>query len=199
MNIPEFEDYDYIGINGVSEYQLLHPHFIEWQKWFVNSYKGLKDRVAVFIPCAAIKPYYNSPIHKGINSVLNDFYDIHRIVISNVGVVPYEFCNEYPFNSYDWNPLFEDDKIQKKYYEVNKKRLYDYLNVHSYRDYVVYMRNESISYRIVCDVCKDLNISIHEINVDNNIDCSNKDPDLVLIDKVNLQRLELKLKEILGD
>ena len=121
MEYPKFKQKDYIGLNGTTEAQLLHPHFEKWQEWFIKFYEPPKDKIAVFIPCAAIKPYYNSPIHKIINKNLEpNENNIHKIVISNAGIIPYEFSDKYPFESYDWNPLAESDSIKNKYYEITR-------------------------------------------------------------------------------
>ena len=146
MDYPRFVEKDYIGLNGTSEEQLLHPHFEKWQKWLLEEYNSPKDKIALFIPCAAIKPYYNSPIHKIINSTLKQYENkIHKIVISNAGVIPYEFSDKYPFDSYDWNPLSESESIKNKYYNVIKDRIQDYLEIHEYKSYLSYLRLNSIS------------------------------------------------------
>ena len=105
MKIPEILEKDYIGINGVGKAQLNHLHFEAWQSYFINSYE-IEGNITtiVFLPCAAIKPYYNSPIHQVFNKILDKYKNIQKFVISNAGLIPYEFCDQYPFDSYDWNP-----------------------------------------------------------------------------------------------
>lgn len=195
MITPEFSNKDYIGLNGTSEAQLFHPHFEKWQKWLIKKYKAPENKIAVFIPCAAIKPYFNSPIHKIINKNLEKYQDqIHKIVISNAGVVPYEFSDKYPFNSYDWNPLAESELIKDKYYEVTKNRIFAYLNKYNYTNYVSYLRNNSISFGSLKSACDLLNINLLSKNLDEIIG-PDKDSDLVLIYPANLK----KLHEILGE
>jgi len=197
LKYPRFANKDYIGLNGVSRKQLTHPHFQKWQEWFLNEYEAPEDRVCVFLPCAAIKPYYNSPIHKLINSILDEYLEeIHRVVISNAGVIPYEYCDKYPFDSYDWNPLAEDDSIQKEYYEVTKQRIEDYLSRHSYRAHISYLRNNSLSFKALRDACNNLKIKLHYAELNEEIS-SKKDTDLVLTYDENLERLSKLLEGLL--
>ncbi len=72
MKTPIIKEKDYISINGVGTQQLTHPHFEIWQQYFKENY-DLKENIKIilFLPCAAIKPYYNSPIHRVFNKVLD--------------------------------------------------------------------------------------------------------------------------------
>ncbi|MBC7081840.1 MAG: DUF5591 domain-containing protein [Thermoplasmatales archaeon] len=197
MKYPKFANKDYIGLNGVSREQLIHPHFQEWQEWFLKEYEAPKNKICVFLPCAAIKPYYNSPIHKVINNVLSKYSkEIHKVVISNAGVVPYEYCDKYPFDSYDWNPLIEDEAIQKEYYKVTKQRIEGYLSIHTYRAHISYLRNRSISFRALKDACKNLGIKLYYEKLNEKIS-PKKDADLVLTYDENLKRLSKLLEGLL--
>lgn len=194
MKCPKFENKDYIGLNGTTESQLVHPHFEVWQKWLLEEYESPKNKLALFIPCAAIKPYYNSPIHKEINEKILEYENkIHKIVISNAGVIPYEFAGEYPFDSYDWNPLTESEEIAKRYYEITKDRIYQYLKNHEYNAYVSYLRPNSISFNSLKYACQDLGINLISCMLNESID-ENKDSDLVLIYPNNLKLLKTMLE-----
>lgn len=197
LGFPVFNEMDYIGLNGTSRKQLLHPHFERCHKWFITEYRAPRDKIALFLPCAAIKPYYNSPIHKIINQRIADYNDrIHKIVISNAGVIPYEYCNKYPFDSYDWNPLAEDKAIQKEYYKVTKKRIKEYLLKHQYKSYISYLRTSSISHKALKDACKEIGIKLHHPILNEQIQ-SDKDSDLILIYDENLQELIKALRGLI--
>ena len=195
MEYPKFKEKDYIGLNGTSREQLLHPHFEIWQKWFLDEYEPPKNKIALFIPCAAIKPYYNSPIHKIINQALESYHDkIHKIVISNAGVIPYEFSDKYPFDSYDWNPLAESESIKKDYYDVTKERLDAYIEKHEYKSYLSYLRLNSISFNSLKDACENHNIKLSYEQLDEVIGYD-KDTDLILTYSQNLNLLTKMLEE----
>lgn len=197
MKYPRFADKDFLGLNGVSRKQLIHPHFQEWYEWFLNEYEAPKNKIAVFLPCAAIKPYYNSPIHRIINSVLDEYSEgIHKIVISNAGVIPYEYCDKYPFDSYDWNPLAEDESIQKEYYRITKQRIEGYLSRHSYKTHISYLRNNSISFKALKDAFRNLQIKLYYCKLNEDIS-PKKDADLILTYKENLKRLKKLLEDLL--
>ncbi|MCS4540912.1 MAG: DUF5591 domain-containing protein [Euryarchaeota archaeon] len=196
FEIPE-KDWDVIGINGVSEKQLTHPHFEAWHKWIISEYQPPKKKIAVFIPCAAIKPYFNSPIHKAFNSII-DKYDSHKIVISNAGVIPYEFSNCWPYNAYDWNPAFETKKIKKSYIEVTMKRIKNFLIKHSpkYKNYVAYLHPNSESLKALRKACAELNVPLNIVKVKKIRLHKTADRDLILAISVNLKKLEQVLEKL---
>lgn len=193
MNIPQLKP-NIIEINGSTRKQLLHQHFEVWQKLIINNYSPMSGRVALFIPCSATKPYYNSPIHKEINSVVRS--DVHKIVVSSAGVVPYEFADYYPFNAYDWNPLSETDEIRDLYIEVTTYRLSNYLQAHkdAYTKFVSYLHPESCTFKSLLRACKNESIDLHAVDVKNIELPPTADQDLALTVPTNIKRLE----EVLG-
>lgn len=193
ISTPLFDKKDYLGINGVGISQMEHPHFQEWFIYIINEYKPPKDKIGLFIPCSAIKPYFNSPIHKIINKTIEQHDNrIHKIVISNAGIIPYEFSEYYPFDSYDWNPMHETDEIKNKYIETTVNRLTTFFNAHSskYISFISYFRpdaEELIALKIASEVTK-TNITHIDVNIKN---CDDKlsntsDLDLVLTIDHNL-------------
>jgi len=194
-NYPRFRTKDIFGINGVGEKQLIHPHFIKWHKWIINEYIPPSKRILVFIPCAAIKPYYNSPIHKEFNKIIDKF-PTHKVVITNAGVIPYEFAGCYPFNSYDWNPVYETKNLKKKYIELTKRRISNYLNAHSqkYIGFVAYLNPISESLKALEKVHINRENNIHIVKIDKIKLLPTSDFDLVLIYKKNLERLKKTLE-----
>lgn len=76
-----------------------------------------QNETTVFLPCSAHKPYFYSQSHyNGYLPVLLPYLDeIDILVISEpMGVVPYCYTNEYPVDSYDYNP--------KEYFIGNLRR-----------------------------------------------------------------------------
>lgn len=65
------------------------------------------NEIAVFLPCSAWKPYPYSPSHKYgyLKALLPYLHLIDIFVVSEpMTVVPYIYSDEYPVNSYDYNP-----------------------------------------------------------------------------------------------
>lgn len=204
ISTPLFDKKDYIGINGVGIQQLLHPHFEEWFKYIVTVYEPPHSKICIFMPCSAIKPYNRSPIHKIINKALAQYEDhIHKIVISNAGIIPYEFSGYYPFESYDWNPLYETEEIKNRYIELTVNRLVSFFNKHStkYITFISYFRPDAEEL-IALEVAPQItgtNIIHIDVNIKN---CDSKlsdtsDRDLVLTIGHNLNKLKYTIENIL--
>lgn len=199
-DIPQILNKDFIGLNGVGKEQLNHPHFEIWQKFFKENYNIEEDiKVIIFLPCAAVKPYYNSPIHRVFNEIIDNYKYILKFVISNAGIIPYEFCDQYPFESYDWNPLFETDLIKQEYIEVVSKRIFDFFKVkkiNSNIKFISYLRNDSESHKSLEIAFNRLKYNLEVIEISGKLH-KTADTDLLLILEENLKRLDEKLKSIL--
>jgi len=196
-DVPQILEKDFIGLNGVGKDQLIHPHFEIWQKYFKENYKIKEDiRIILFLPCAAVKPYYNSPIHRTFNDVIEKYKNIQRFVISNAGIIPYEFCDRYPFDSYDWNPLFETNKIKQKYIKIISKRIFDFFNskkINNNIKFISYLRNDSESLKSLENAFNKFNFNLEVIKISGKLH-ETADTDLLLILEENLKRLDEKLK-----
>jgi predicted RNA-binding protein len=199
MKIPEILVKDFIGINGVGRNQLIHPHFEIWQSCLKDNYI-IKDNIKmiVFVPCAAIKPYYNSPIHRTFNEVIEKYNNIQRFVISNAGIIAYEFCNRYPFDSYDWNPLLETPEIKQEFIEVTSKRIFEFFNTKKINNkvkFITYLRNDSESLKSLRIAFNKLKFNLEPIKISGKLH-ETADTDLLLILEENLTRLDKKLKSL---
>ena len=195
---PQILEKDFIGLNGVGKDQLNHPHFEIWQKYFKENYYIEEDiKIILFLPCAAIKPYYNSPIHRVFNEIIDKYDNILKFVISNAGIIPYECCDIYPFNSYDWNPLCETEVIKQEYIEITSQRIYDFINRKRVEEirFISYLRNDSESLKSVEIAFKRLNINLEIIKISGKLH-ETADTDLLLILEENLKRLDDKLKSL---
>ncbi len=152
-------------INGATEKQLLHPYYEVWQDYIVRFFKH-KRPYALFVPCAFRKPYTKSKLHRAIKRTLREVpnsRDLHMIVISSPGVIPYQFVNYYPFNKYDWKEWEETPEIKKRYIEVTQKRIEDYLKKHKYEKYFCYLKPDSESYTALYNACKNLGIELIDV------------------------------------
>ncbi|MBU0763186.1 MAG: DUF5591 domain-containing protein [Candidatus Altiarchaeota archaeon] len=156
-NIPE---YLRGNLKGVGEWYLTHPHFEVWQDYFVRWYQPPKDRILIFLPCSYKKPYSLSETHKGIvNTLGSERAKFHEVMLSNAGVIPREFEDYYPFNSYDWDEKLENETIKRRYIEVTTQRIEKYLAPHiqSYRGIVCFLKYGSESYKALDAACKNMN------------------------------------------
>jgi len=138
-----------------------------WQNYIADFYEKpeFKD-VALFLPCAAKKPYKFSKTHTLIRKTLKGMKNIHRIVISSPGVIPFEFNTYYPFNAYDWEESKETPEIMKEYIRINKERIIRYLKKHKYKHHVCYFKPTAESYIALKQACDELGIELKEVLVE---------------------------------
>ncbi|MBR9678193.1 MAG: DUF5591 domain-containing protein [Nanoarchaeota archaeon] len=166
---PRFPEPAKQKIVGATKKQLLHPHFKVWQDYLVRLYEPPKT-YALFVPCAYKKPYTHSRTWRAIKRVTRKYRDLHLIAISNPGVVPEEFADHYPFNSYDWPEKEETPAVKKSYIKVIKQRVKNYLSAHKYEKVFGYFKPKSESWQALKKACEELGIPLtqclkHDLNV----------------------------------
>lgn len=158
--VPRFSREKQETVKGASEKELLHPHFEIWQDYICRFYETPKEKKSVlFLPCTFTKPYYNSKLHREIAKIAGNRKDMHLVVLSSPGVIPYEFANKYPFNSYDWPEWEETPQIKKKYISVTAKRIENYLLGHKYEKYFCFLK-PSETFIALERACRKLNIPL---------------------------------------
>lgn len=145
-------------LKGVGEEYLTHPFFEVWQEYLVRWYRPPENRMPLLLPCSRTKPYSKSETHRRIIGLLDKTGVrglFHELMISNAGVIPREFEDKYPFNSYDWDEKLETDEIKRRYVEVTERRIEDYLKAH--REYIkrayCYLKPDSESYMALEKAC----------------------------------------------
>lgn len=151
-------------IKGAGKEQLIHPYYEVWQDFITRFYTPPRRKsVLLFVPCSYRKPYYKSKTWKAILNVLRRVglrSVTHLVAISSPGVVPEEFSNEYPFNSYDWPEWEETEEIKRLYIKVNKERIKRYLLRHKdkYKVIAYYLKPSSESAKALEEACKELGL-----------------------------------------
>ncbi|MFQ6089322.1 MAG: DUF5591 domain-containing protein [Candidatus Methanofastidiosia archaeon] len=122
-----------VFIQGVGEEIFSHPVFESWQKYFVEDYGPPENKILFFLNCTWGKPYHESWIFKSISKAIQEVRNLeefHFIVVSSAGLVPREYWDYYPFNSYDADPWKFSPQDRKSYVEINSKRVKRYLEKH---------------------------------------------------------------------
>jgi len=161
---PKFPNYMKKKIVGANKSTLLHPYYEVWMDYFERFYKPPKSKdILLFVPCSFKKPYYKSKTWKAILNTLRRVgmrRRTHLVAVSSPGVVPEEFANEYPFNSYDWPEWEETDDIKRLYVDVVASRVKRYLRSHAshYKAIAVYLKPDSESFEAVMRACNELNL-----------------------------------------
>ena len=202
-NYPNFNEYKLVNIfpiekvkfrRGNSYENLFAKDYSIWQDYFCDVYKPPCDKkIALFHCCSWAKPYDFSFIVKSIRTISDKYIDVHRIIVSNIGAIPYEFQMNPTFCAYDFPPTInmkgssenEINKEQLKYFKIHYKRIYRYLQSHKeHYDYVVTLGIpiKYSMYTLISIICKELNLK--HINV---------------IDKSLYQKFKLKKYEDSGE
>lgn len=165
--IPKFPKEKQKDLRGCSIELLIHPHYRVWQEYIQKFYEKPKDKeVLLFLPCSYRKPYYKSRTHKEIYGAIKETgreEEIHRVVVSNPGVIPVELSDNYPFNAYDWPEWEETPEIKEKYIEVNKERVKRYLKNHQYEKVIAYFKPDSETWQAVKKAGEETGIEINNM------------------------------------
>ncbi|MFH0861555.1 MAG: DUF5591 domain-containing protein [Candidatus Altiarchaeota archaeon] len=165
--VPSFPDELKERLEGVGEWHLTHPHFEVWQDYLVRWYAPPQGRILLFLPCANRKPYSLSRTHQGFIAALNEAGrgGFHEVMLSNAGLIPREFEDRYPFESYDWDETLETPQIKERYIEVTADRIRKYLATHSggYSAVACFLKYDSESYKALKKACNGLGIEFKNL------------------------------------
>jgi len=116
-----------IFIEGVGREVLLHPVFERWQKFFCEEYVPPKKEILFISSCFWGKPFHESWIFRRIRGTAGA-RSIHYIALSSAGLIPYEYWDAYPFNSYDSNPWRFSPRDREAFVEINGRRVSNYFS-----------------------------------------------------------------------
>ena len=131
--------WDLDGLIGETEYQLMHPHYYELNKWVEQYHKRTHDVLTIF-ECSNSKPYGISQIRNKIyEGVYNKFSDF--ACISNPGIVPTILSNFYPYRYDEWDHFAESPDIAKKYIYVCASRFIQFIKKMGYKKVIVVMQS----------------------------------------------------------
>lgn len=138
---PEFR-------RGVGREYILEAEGISWQQFFSSeeySPPTGKD-ILLLHPCTWSKPYDFSYYGTMLRKVTDNYPRIHRVVVSNVGVVPYEYQMNPFFCSYDYMDLSisrsktDIKRIRTEYFTITQNRILKYIkgNMHNYKAFILF-------------------------------------------------------------
>ncbi|BFH72337.1 DUF5591 domain-containing protein [Sulfurisphaera javensis] len=110
-----------------------HPVVRKWHEILLNEWKSEKE-YAILLPCTSVKPYYLSATHKLAYSIMKGFED--KIQFYSVSepmlLVPREYEDCYPFNSYDYPPSKMTMEEKEEFVELLSKALLKVSKMHSH-------------------------------------------------------------------
>ena len=207
--IPKFpekvvKEYKEKYLKGAKIENLKNRVYEMWEEFFLNFYEPPKDKDVLFlIPCAARKPYFLSKTHKLLKRTVGGFQlykRMHWVVVSNPGIIPYEFITKFPFKDYDWPEWEETKEIQEEYFKITKERVKNYLEAHKdhYKLIISFFKPDSLTAKAIEEAVKELNleekyVKTPDIGIYEEVKREVKKP---LFDKRILDNLKEKLKLI---
>jgi archaeosine synthase len=210
--IPKFpeqiiKEYKEKYLKGAKIENLKNRVYEMWEEFLLNFYEPPKEKDILFlIPCAARKPYFLSKTHKLLKKTVGGFQlykKMHWVVVSNPGVIPYEFITKFPFKDYDWPEWEETREIQEEYFKTTKERVKNYLKKHGgyYKLIISFFKPDSLTAKAIEEAIKELSlekkyIKTPDIEIYEEVKKEVKKP---LFDKRILNSLKEKLKEIQKD
>ncbi len=160
--IPRFPREMQIKIYGVGCDVVRHPYFEIWQDFIQRFYRIPTDKEYVlFLPCTYVKPYRKSITHRRILATLfksGKYRRIQPVVVSTPGVIPYEFHEMYPFESYDWPEWFETPEVMKCYIEVTRDRVREFVKkcCKNVKLFIAYFHKNSETLQAIREAFRDL-------------------------------------------
>jgi hypothetical protein len=167
--IPRFPKELRKPLIGVGDEYLTHPYYEVWQDYLQRWYEpSEKKEILLFLPCSYKKPYSESKTHKKILEKLKslkNYEKIHQVMISSPGIIPREFENYYPFNSYDWDEKLETEEIKRRYIGVISGRIERYIKEHknSYKKVFCFLKYSSESYKALKIACEKLGLKFENL------------------------------------
>ncbi|MEO2154259.1 MAG: DUF5591 domain-containing protein, partial [Nanoarchaeota archaeon] len=151
-------------IIGAKIENLVNRVYEIWEEYLLYFFEPKKEKDILFlIPCAAKKPYYFSKTHrllKRTTAGFQIFKRMHWVVVSNPGVIPYEFVDKFPFKHYDWPEWEETEEIKEFYYKITKERVKRFLEKHheNYKKIIIFFKPDSLTYKAVIEAIEELNL-----------------------------------------
>ena len=132
------DKWDLDGLNGETEFQLLHPDYWTLEQFILKDFKRKRDILTIF-ECSNVKPYSYKALFRNTwqkYALWTDF-----ACMSNPGVIPMEYSHFYPFRYDEWDHFAENDDIADKYCKVNASRFIHYIKEMGYKHVIIVMQH----------------------------------------------------------
>ena len=85
---------------------LSHPDMVRANEWVLSdAYTAPHRDFCIFVPCAKVKPYHDSPSHKMYDRIVFSILrqeEAHIVTFGTCGITPRELDEEYPFMDYEF-------------------------------------------------------------------------------------------------
>lgn len=189
-----------VFIEGVGKEVLLHPVFEKWQKFFCEEYVPPKKETLLISSCFWGKPFHESWIFRKIRET-SGTRSIHYLALSSAGLIPYEYWDTHPFNSYDSNPWKFSPRDREAFVEINGRRVSTYLSKNGafYGKILVYLPQHDTALKAVMEghSLSGCPLPLHIVDgIEVEEGARDEDYYACLADEESLGKLKRKLEEI---
>lgn len=129
--------WDIEGLVGQTENQIMHPHYDEIVRYHC-AHPDKRHDVLIIFECSNKKPYNDDSSKIPYLRLFDDCCDFAN---ANYGLIPYAFCEYYPYRYDEWDHYAEGEYGSWWYREVSKINFKIFMDAWGYKRAVVVMQN----------------------------------------------------------
>ena len=131
------DQWDIPGIIGQTENQIMHKHYDEIAKYHCQ-HPDKRHDVLVIFECSNKKPYDDVASNRMYLRVFGRYVDFAN---ADYGLIPYAYCELYPYRYDEWDHYNEGEYGSWWYREVSKINFKIFMDAWGYKRAVVVMQN----------------------------------------------------------
>ena len=131
------DQWDIDGIIGQTENQIMHPHYDEIVKYHCKHPDKRHDILLIF-ECSNKKPYNDVASNRRYLRIFGRYCDFAN---ADYGLIPYAYCELYPYRYDEWDHYSEGEYGSWWYREVSKINFKIFMDAWGYKRAVVVMQN----------------------------------------------------------
>jgi len=129
--------WDIDGIIGQSENQIMHKHYDEIVRYHCKHPDKRHDLLMIF-ECSNKKPYNDVASNRAYLRLYDKYCDFAN---ADYGLIPYAYCELYPYRYDEWDHYDEGEYGSWWYREVSKINFKIFMDAWGYKRCVVIMQN----------------------------------------------------------
>lgn len=132
------KQWDIDGLIGQTENQIMHPHYDILQRYHCTHPDKRHDVLMIF-ECTNKKPYNSASANVSFLRQYDKYCDFAN---ADYGLIPYAFCEYYPYRVDEWDHYAEGEYGSWWYREVSKINFKIFMEAWGYKKCIVIMQNE---------------------------------------------------------
>jgi len=137
MEVIPRSKWDLDGLVGQTENQIMHPHYDDIVRYHCT-YPDKRHDVLIIFECSNKKPYNDDSSKIPYLRIFDDCCDFAN---ADYGLIPYAFCELYPYRYDEWDHYSEGEYGSWWYREVSKINFKIFMDAWGYKRAIVVMQN----------------------------------------------------------